>query len=71
MPWRRGPDHVAEAVSERAGPVRADLRITRGNFRLLHRLFTQIERLMKINQLGVIITEIIEAARSTLVIDAT
>jgi len=43
-------------------------RITRGNFRLIHRLFTQIDRLMKINRFSVLTTEIIEAARSTLVI---
>lgn len=48
--------------------VGAVSRITRGNFRILHRLFTQIERLMKINGLAVITTEIIDAARSTLVI---
>lgn len=45
-------------------------RITRGNFRLLHRLFTQIERVLKINGLSVITNDVIEAARSTLVIGA-
>lgn len=45
-------------------------RITRGNFRLLHRLFTQIERILKINGLNVITNDVIEAARSTLVIGA-
>jgi DNA transposition AAA+ family ATPase len=42
--------------------------ITRGNFRPLHRLFTQVERILKINELSVITTDVIEAARSTLVI---
>jgi DNA transposition AAA+ family ATPase len=46
-------------------------RITGGNFRLLHRLFTQIERIMEINELTVITDEVVEAARSTLVIGAT
>jgi len=47
-------------------------RITRGNFRLVHRLFVQIERvLMKINDLTVITSDVIEAARSTLVIGDT
>ncbi|MGI8412795.1 MAG: AAA family ATPase, partial [Solirubrobacteraceae bacterium] len=36
--------------------------------RILHRLFTQIERILKINGLNVITTEVIEAARSTLVL---
>ena len=43
-------------------------RITGGNFRLLRRLFTQMERVMQINELTVITDEVVEAARSTLVI---
>lgn len=46
-------------------------RITRGNFRLLERLFPQIERVLKINELDVITNDVIEAARSTLVIGTT
>lgn len=46
-------------------------RITRGNFRLLHRLFVQIERILKINDLNLITTDVIEAARTTLVIGDT
>ncbi|MBA3748431.1 MAG: AAA family ATPase [Solirubrobacterales bacterium] len=53
-----------------AQAVAAVSRITRGNFRLLHRLFTQIERILKINGLSVITNDVIEAARSTLVIGA-
>ena len=46
-------------------------RITGGNFRLLHRLFVQIERILKINDLTFITDEVVNAARSTLVIGAT
>ena len=46
-------------------------RITSGNFRLLHRLFVQIERILRINELRVITEDVVEAARSTLVIGAT
>lgn len=46
------------------------VRVTGGNFRLLHRLFVQIERVLKINELCVITDDMIEAARSTLVIGA-
>ncbi len=43
-------------------------RITRGNFRLLERLFPQINRVLKINQLETITDDVIEAAASILVI---
>ncbi|QYM77343.1 AAA family ATPase [Leucobacter luti] len=43
-------------------------RITRGNFRFLERLFPQIPRILKINELETITDEVIEAAVSTLVI---
>ena len=46
--------------------------ITGGNFRLLHRLFVRIERILRTSDLTVITSQVIEAARSTLVIgDAT
>lgn len=46
-------------------------RITRGNFRLVYRLFAQIERILKINNLHLITSDVIDAARSTLVIGDT
>jgi hypothetical protein len=44
------------------------IRITGGNFRLLHRLLTQIARLVEINALPQITREVVEAARESLVI---
>jgi hypothetical protein len=46
-------------------------RITNGNFRLLHKLFVQSERIRRINALRVLTEDVVEAARSTLVIGAT
>jgi hypothetical protein len=54
-----------------AQAVAAVGRITRGNFRLIHRLFAQIQRVMRINDLTVITNDVIETARSTLVIGDT
>ena len=44
------------------------MKVTNGNFRLIHRLFTQIERILEINHLTSITTEVVEAARNSLVI---
>ena len=44
------------------------IKITGGNFRLIQRLFTQIERILEINNLNTITTEVVEAARDSLVI---
>jgi len=47
------------------------LRITGGNFRLLHRLLTQIARLVEINALSRVSREVVDAARESLVIGTT
>jgi len=48
--------------------VAAITRITSGNFRLTSRLIAQIERILDINQLRTVTSEVVEAARESLVI---
>jgi len=54
-------DHADAAV------VNAIARVTGGNFRLVERLFAQIERIVAINNLPAVTTEVITLARERLV----
>lgn len=70
-PWRQFGLTLDDADFTDAQAIASITRITGGNFRLLHRLFVQIERILKINGLSVITDDVVEAARSTLVIGVT
>jgi DNA transposition AAA+ family ATPase len=56
-----------EGLTDEEG-IAAIIRVTGGNFRLLHRLLTQIARVMTINALTAVTPEVVEAARESLVI---
>jgi DNA transposition AAA+ family ATPase len=70
-PWRQFGLTLDDADFTDHQAIAAIARITGGNFRLLHRLFVQIERVLRINDLTVITNDVVDAARSTLVIGAT
>ncbi|GBR73717.1 AAA family ATPase [Acidiphilium acidophilum] len=66
--WRRLGLSLDGADFTDSQAIASIARITGGNFRLLHRLFVQIDRILKINGLSVITDDVVEAARSTLVV---
>jgi DNA transposition AAA+ family ATPase len=57
----------AEGIADEEARA-AIIRMTGGNFRLLHRLLTQIARLVEINALHAVTRQVVEAARESLVI---
>jgi len=67
------PDSTRQEVAGRppenvASSLRRLIRSTGGNFRLLTRLLTQVERVLSVNDVNVVSMEIVEAARDSLVI---
>ena len=69
--WRKLGQALDPEDFTDAQAVAAIARITRGNFRPLDLLFTQRERIMKINDLNSIPDDVVETARSTLVVGLT
>ena len=58
--------HVEDFTDPEA--ISTILRITGGNFRVIHRLLMQIERILQINELHMVTKEVVEAARENLVL---
>lgn len=51
--------------------VAAIIRSSRGNFRLIQRLFSQIARVLEINELRIVTKEVVLVARESLIIGPT
>ncbi len=66
--WRRLYEQIEADDFTSARVTAAIARLTRGNFRLLQRLFAQIDRVLRINELSAISVEVVETAASALVI---
>ena len=65
--WRpNGVDLPPGAFTEDG--LAAIVRTVSGNFRLLHRLLTQIARVMEINEIDRVTAQVVDAARESLVI---
>ena len=61
----------AVAVGMDAAVVNAIARVTGGNFRLVDRLFIEIQRVMAVNSLSTLTTEVVAFARESLAVGPT
>lgn len=68
--WRPPEASLPVDLLTDADGVAALIRATGGNFRLLHRLLSQVGRILEINGLQAVTREVVEAAREVLVIGA-
>ena len=69
LPLQTGPEFaVVRAYNPDTVVAASIIRITSGNFRLLNRLLTQVERILEIIALQTVTKEVVEAARENLVI---
>jgi uncharacterized protein YigA (DUF484 family) len=68
--WGPAGVELPQAGLQDADVLAAIIRITGRNSRLLHRLLTQVARLLEINELTRVTREVVEAARENLVIGA-
>ena len=66
--WKKLGLELDEADFSDIRATSAIIRLTSGNFRLLQRLFMQIERILRINEIALISEDVVEAAAKTLVI---
>lgn len=66
--WSHLGMHIRVDDFTDAEALAAIVRITGGNFRIIHRLLTQIERILEINHLQTVTREVVEKARERLVL---